>query len=109
MYRSQILLYVENRSYIDYVSQLSITHLGKEVNSEGIGLMTIVATPTDASDFRISGPYSTINQSIIPVQSEGSIFVTANEHRVTEHTIVVPPVILDGINYWVLETEFTVF
>ena len=35
MYRSQILLYIENRPYINYVSQLNITHTGKEVTSKG--------------------------------------------------------------------------
>ena len=109
MYRSQILLYIENRPYINYVSQLKITQTGKQVTSKGISHMRIVASRTDEYDFTIAGSYIFTDQSIIRVQSERSIFVTAAEHTIKEHRINIPPAVLDGINYWALETDFTVF
>ena len=109
VYRSQILLYVENRPYIDYVTELSIIQKGRQVTSKGVGNMKIVSIPTDENDFRIAGAYISTNQSIIQVQSERSIFVTAEEHQITEHKITIPSILLEGINYSELETEFTVF
>ncbi len=109
MYRSQILLYIENRPYVNYVSQLKITQTGKQVTSKGISSMRIVASPTDENDFKIAGSYIVTDQSIIRVQSERSIFVTAAEHTTQEHIISVPQEVLEGINYWALEEDFSVF
>ena len=71
--------------------------------------MQIVANPTDEYDFKIAGSYIVENQPIIWVQSKQSIFVTAAEHVIREHIASIPPVVLEGINYWILEEDFTVF
>lgn len=83
LYRSQILLYIENRPYISHVNQFNITQQEVNVITQGIGDMRIVAGKKGKFDFRIAGVYSVEHQPIIKVQSERSIFVTADTHNIT--------------------------
>ena len=111
LHRSQIYLYVENRPYVNYVSQLGITRKideRSEVTSSGISNMKIVSAPTDENDFRVAGIYASTDQPIIQVQSERSIFVTTDTHKITEHQVNITPVEPEGINYSEIETELIV-